>query len=92
MNPATSPVEVGVRDLKNNLSRYLNRVRDGEEVLVTDRGRPVARLLSVDASSDRLADLIADGLVRPAALRRRRLPKPIQTAGSVSDLVSAQRR
>ncbi|MCJ7672194.1 MAG: type II toxin-antitoxin system prevent-host-death family antitoxin, partial [Acidimicrobiia bacterium] len=40
MAVATSRVEVGVRDLKNNLSRYLDRVKEGEEVIVTDRGRP----------------------------------------------------
>ena len=39
MAVATSRVEVGVRDLKNNLSRYLDRVKDGEEVIVTDRGQ-----------------------------------------------------
>ena len=43
--------KVGVRELRNNLSKYLERVRGGEEVIVTDRGRPVARVLRV---SDRL--------------------------------------
>jgi antitoxin (DNA-binding transcriptional repressor) of toxin-antitoxin stability system len=33
---------VGVRDLKNRLSEYLRRVRQGERVLVTDRGEVVA--------------------------------------------------
>lgn len=33
---------VGVRELKNRLSEYLRRAREGERVLVTDRGRPVA--------------------------------------------------
>jgi hypothetical protein len=31
------PMEVGVRELRNNLSRYLDRVRGGEEVVITDR-------------------------------------------------------
>jgi antitoxin (DNA-binding transcriptional repressor) of toxin-antitoxin stability system len=35
---------VGVRELKNRLSEYLRRVRDGERVLVTDRGIVVAEL------------------------------------------------
>ncbi len=39
---ATPLIEVGVRELRNNLSRYLERVRGGEEVIVTDRGSPVA--------------------------------------------------
>ena len=35
---------VGVRELKDRLSEYLRLVREGEEVLVTDRGRVVAEL------------------------------------------------
>ncbi len=67
MDVATS---VGVRDLKNNLSRYLDRVRSGEEIIVTDRGRPVARLSSIDASTDRLADLVESGAIQPADVDR----------------------
>lgn len=37
-------MSVGVRELKAHLSQYLARVRRGETVVVTDRGRPVARL------------------------------------------------
>src|SRR4051794_3108114 len=74
MNVATSRVEVGVRELKNNLSRYLERVEHGEEVVVTDRGRPVARLSAVDQSSDRLAALVASGVVRPPRRATRQRP------------------
>lgn len=93
MNVATSRVEVGVRDLKNNLSRYLDRVRDGEEVIVTHRGRAVARLAPIDHSTDRLTDLITAGVVRPARRSTRRPPaRRIRPRGSVSDLVVEQRR
>lgn len=82
-----------MRDLKNNLSRYLDRVRDGEEVIVTDRGRPVARLSALDSSVDRLSDLIASGVVRPAKRTTRRRPaRRIKPGGPVSDLVAEQRR
>ena len=37
-------MEVGIRELRNHLSRYLDRVRDGDEVVVTDRGRAIARV------------------------------------------------
>ncbi len=37
-------VEVGIRELRLNLSRYVARAKTGTEVIVTDRGRPVARL------------------------------------------------
>lgn len=92
MSVDTSRVEVGVRELKNNLSRYLDRVSDGIEIVVTERGRPVARLQRIDAPAERLADLVAAGLVRPPRARERRLPRPIAASGTVSDLVADQRR
>ncbi len=46
-------MEVGVRELRNNLSRYLDLMRDGEEVVVTGRGKPspVCCLSTVSAPS-----------------------------------------
>jgi prevent-host-death family protein len=93
MDVATSQIEVGIRDLKNGLSKYIERVRAGEVVIVTDRGRPVARLAAVDQATDRLADLVAAGVVRPPTRAARRRPRRrIAAKGSVSDLVDAQRR
>jgi prevent-host-death family protein len=93
MDVATVRSEVGIRELKNRLSSYIDRVRDGEEVIVTDRGRPVARLSAVDADGDRLAQLVADGIVRPPAGTQRHLPaRRIKSKGNVSDLVADQRR
>jgi prevent-host-death family protein len=37
--------KVGVRELRQNLSKYLDRVKDGESLVVTERGREVARLV-----------------------------------------------
>ena len=92
MGVATS-TEVGIRELKNSLSKYVERVRAGEEVIVTDRGRPVARLSAIDEATDRLADLVAAGVVRaPTQKARRRPGRRIEAKGSVSDLVSEQRR
>ncbi|QXC59497.1 type II toxin-antitoxin system prevent-host-death family antitoxin [Aquihabitans sp. G128] len=92
MDVATSQVEVGVRELKNNLSRYLERVREGEDLVITDRGRPVARLSPIDAPTDRLAALIDAGLVRPPVNPVRHRVRRIRAAGPVSDLVAEQRR
>jgi len=38
-------MEIAVRELKNHLSKYLHRVQSGEELVVTSRGKPVARLM-----------------------------------------------
>ena len=42
--------KVGIRALKNQLSRYLKRARQGERIVVTDRGKPIALLSSVRES------------------------------------------
>jgi prevent-host-death family protein len=84
-------MEVGVRELRNHLSRYLDRVRDGDEVVITDRGRAIARVVPLGA--ERVLDrLIAEGTVTPARQPKRRASKPIKAKGAVSDLVSEQRR
>lgn len=57
-----------VAELKARLSEYLAAARRGEEVIVTDRGRPVARLsgLTSDAMRDaRMAELVRAGMVSP---------------------------
>lgn len=57
-------VEVGVRKVKDHLSEYLRKVRDGERVVITDRGRPVAVLVGLDetAASDAAWSLVHQGL------------------------------
>jgi antitoxin (DNA-binding transcriptional repressor) of toxin-antitoxin stability system len=66
-------------------------VRHGDEVVVTDRGRAIARLVPV--SAERVLDrLIAEGVVTPARQPKGRPAKPIKTKGTVSDLVGEQRR
>jgi prevent-host-death family protein len=54
---------VGVRELRQHASRYLERVAAGATFEVTDRGRPVALLVPTPA--DRWQQLLASGLVTP---------------------------
>ena len=95
MTPQSEPLktEVGVRELHDRLSRYVQHVQDGAEVVVTMRGRRVARLVPVD-EIDPLADLRARGLVRePTAPRTPRGRRArLKAAKAVSDLVADQRR
>jgi len=80
-------VDVGIRELRAELSRWVKRVQAGEEVLVTDRGRPVARLVPVDGER-KLDRLIREGIVTPAPnTGSRTAPEPIEGAGPLSDLV-----
>lgn len=56
---------VGVAELKAKLSEYLSRARAGEEVVVTDRGRPVARIGPAEPAVDEhLAELQRAGVVK----------------------------
>jgi prevent-host-death family protein len=55
-------MNIGVRELKNGLSRYLKRVRRGETIVVTDRGEPVARIIPVGVAEP-IARLMADGRI-----------------------------
>ncbi len=70
---------VGVAELRQNLSRYLRRVEQGERLLVTDRNRPVAELGPPPSTSAELDRLIASGRVRPPT--RTRLPEPLALDG-----------
>ena len=57
-----------IAKLKEGLSGYLESVKAGEQVVVTDRGRPVALIVPIDRSVSedaRRAELFAKGLVRP---------------------------
>ena len=84
--------EVGVRELHDHLSKYVQRAADGDEVIVTMRGKPVARLTPIERE-DPLAELRRRGLVSERVRKERRpLPPPIKTKGTVSDLVAEQRR
>lgn len=51
---------VGVRELRQNLSRYLDRVKAGEGFIVTERGEEVARLTPAGRRETALAELIAE--------------------------------
>jgi prevent-host-death family protein len=85
--------EVGVREFHDHLSRYVRHVAEGGEVVVTMRGRRVARLAPVDHPADPLADLRSRGLVSDPTSRWRPRPRGRASATSpVSDLVADQRR
>ena len=57
--------QVGVRELRQNLSKYLRRVERGERLEVTEHGRPVAVLAPLGEHETPLARLIAGGRVTP---------------------------
>ncbi|MFF0501050.1 type II toxin-antitoxin system Phd/YefM family antitoxin [Nocardia aobensis] len=84
-------MEIGVRELRDHLSRHLAEVRAGHTVTVTVHGRPIARIVPIEALSP-LERPRQQGIVRPASQRKVPAPEPVTTAGSVSDLIDEHRR
>jgi prevent-host-death family protein len=86
-------MDVAVTELRSHLSKWLERVREGDELVITDRGVPVARILGLTTAST-LEQLTRQGVIarpergnRPTATGRRR-PRPRRP---VAEIVSEQR-
>jgi prevent-host-death family protein len=91
----TSVMEVAVTELRAHLSDWIAQAKGGVEVVVTERGLPVARLSGIGTTTtlDRLTEL--GHIARPARLG----PRPVaagrsrpRAVGSVAEIVSEQRR
>lgn len=55
---------VGVRELKARLSRYLNQVKAGDTLIITERGKPVGRIVPIKTSLEtRIQEMIQAGLL-----------------------------
>lgn len=67
---------VGVRELRQNLSVYLDRVKRGESLTVTERGQIVAVLSPLARDLSPLERLLAERRARPATRSLRDLPPP----------------
>jgi prevent-host-death family protein len=77
------PERVGIRELRQNLSVYVRRVReDGREYEVTERGEPVARLTPLEGRPmSKIEQMIADGRIMPPTREWKDLPPPVKLRG-----------
>ena len=87
-------MDVAVTELRAHLGRWIDAARDGHDVVITDRGTPVARIVAIDSTSV-IYRLTAEGVIsrptrstRPVAGDRKR-PTPKRP---VADIVGEQRR
>jgi prevent-host-death family protein len=87
-----------VSQLKASLSKYLRSVKAGEEVLVTERGRPIAKLTPAEASemlSDALLEMQKQGLIKLGSGKLPKgfweLPRPKDPKGLVMKTVLRER-
>lgn len=90
---------VGVRELKNRLTRYLRQTKNGDEIVVTERGRPIALLVPIRSAKRatsleaRLAALAAQGrLTLPTRKPLKRIRKVKIAGPTIAQTVIEDRR
>lgn len=86
-------MEVGIAQFRRELKDWLERAESGSEVVVTDRGRPIARLTGI-ATTPILDRLVAEGVLSGAPSGPRPSARPhgrVKARGDVASLVVAER-
>jgi len=88
-----------ISELKARLSEYLDQVKGGTEILITDRGKPVARLVPLSESRDlreSLARMEKQGLIRIGSGKLPkdfwRMPRPDDSGGKVLQALLEERK
>ena len=91
-------ISAGIKKLKNNLSRYLYQVKKGEDILITERGKVIARIIREDPKNislrEALSPLITEGLITlPSQKIEKEISAPYKLSGKpVSEMVIEDRR
>lgn len=86
--------DIGVRDLKNQLSRYLKDVKQGRSITVTERGKAIAVLVPAGRPDIRaVQELVARGVGSWKGGKPKGIPRPVVIKGKpVSEIVIEERR
>jgi prevent-host-death family protein len=85
---------VGIRELKARLSTYLQQVKAGSTVVITDRGKPVGRIIPIKPSVDeQMQELLQTGLVAWSGRKLVPIDPVAQTRGkgTIADLLLEDR-
>ena len=88
-------ISTGIKDLKNRLSHYLREVKNGEEVIITERGKAIATIVPVERAGDnsRLLSLVNEGFAVWKCGKPSGSKHPVKIKGrSVSRIVIEDRR
>jgi prevent-host-death family protein len=80
---------VGVREAKVNLSKLLKRVKEGQEIIITDRGKPVGRIVGLPSKElsliKRIEQMEEQGLIGPLPRRRStKFPQPLPASDEIA--------
>ncbi|TGK88534.1 type II toxin-antitoxin system prevent-host-death family antitoxin [Leptospira bourretii] len=82
-------IYVGVRDLKAKLSEYLDKARLGDEVIVTDHGKPIARLIKEPikqkSTIEKMYLLAEKGMIQlPSKDKQSKVTPPLKTKSKIT--------
>jgi prevent-host-death family protein len=83
---------VGIRDLKSRLSAYIARVKAGERIIVTERGKPVAELIPISPERRALEAMVEQGKLHWSGGKPAGLQGVAVEGESVADAVIEDRR
>ena len=89
-----SPITVGIRELKTHLSKYVRHAKLGASIVITERGKPVARMVPVSPSLEaRLQSLAEAGLIAWSGQKLAPIAPVARTRGprTVADLLLEDR-
>lgn len=91
-------ISAGIKELKNNLSRFLSRVKKGENVLITERGKIVARIIQENRKNTSIREALNPLIVRgsvtlPSKKINNEIPPPVEVPGKpISEMAIENRR
>ncbi len=86
--------KIGIRELKTRLGRYVRKVKTGEAVVITERGKPVGLIVPMGLpAASRMKELVQTGLVAWSGRKLRKLSPVAKTRGkrTVADLLLEDR-
>lgn len=91
------PTRVGIRDAKIHLSKFIKMVQNGSEIILTDRGRPVGKIVPIQAKelplSSRIKKLEDMGILEVLPQKnQKKLPLPISVPNDIAQTMLKEDR
>ena len=91
------PISAGIRDAKMHLSKYLKMVQQGAEVTITDRGRPVGKIIPIHTKEmplkERIKRMEDRGQIEPVMAEGQvKIPPPIPVPNGIAQQLLQEER
>ena len=88
---------IGIREAKMNLSKYLKQVQKGNELIITDRGRPIGKIVPIQdedlSVEDRIKIMVNQGVIEKISSKRlKKIPASIPVSDNIAQKFLQQDR